>query len=73
MLLNSSSLSNSCPVPFDEGRLWSDENGAQLLADLQQGFKNITNIMNCVGCEKCRLWGKVQVLGLATALKVVFS
>ncbi|KAI4343088.1 hypothetical protein MLD38_027631 [Melastoma candidum] len=29
--------------------------------------------MDCVGCEKCRLWGKLQVLGLATALKILFS
>lgn len=29
--------------------------------------------MDCVGCEKCRLWGKLQVLGLGTALKIVFS
>nr|GMD06469.1 endoplasmic reticulum oxidoreductin-1-like [Ipomoea batatas] len=30
-------------------------------------------IMDCVGCEKCRLWGKLQVLGLGTALKILFS
>ena len=29
--------------------------------------------MDCVGCEKCRLWGKVQVTGLGTALKILFS
>lgn len=29
--------------------------------------------MDCVGCEKCRLWGKLQVLGLGTALKILFS
>ncbi|KAM3338624.1 hypothetical protein P3S68_030710 [Capsicum galapagoense] len=29
--------------------------------------------MECVGCEKCRLWGKLQVLGLGTALKILFS
>lgn len=28
--------------------------------------------MDCVGCEKCKLWGKLQTLGLATALKVLF-
>ena len=33
-------------------------------------FRNISAVMDCVGCEKCRLWGKLQVLGLATALKV---
>lgn len=29
--------------------------------------------MDCVGCDKCRLWGKVQVNGMGTALKVLFS
>jgi hypothetical protein len=33
----------------------------------------ISAIMDCVGCEKCRLWGKLQVLGLGTALKILFS
>jgi len=28
--------------------------------------------MDCVICDKCRLNGKVQVRGLATALKVLF-
>jgi len=29
--------------------------------------------MDCVGCDKCRLWGKVQVTGLAAAMKVLFE
>jgi ERO1-like protein beta len=29
--------------------------------------------MDCVGCQKCRLWGKVQTLALGTALKILFS
>jgi hypothetical protein len=33
----------------------------------------LSAIMDCVGCEKCRLWGKLQVLGLGTALKILFS
>ena len=30
-------------------------------------------LMDCVGCEKCRLWGKLQVIGIGTALKILFS
>ena len=33
----------------------------------------ISAVMDCVGCEKCRLWGNLQVLGLGTALKILFS
>ncbi|KAF8829079.1 hypothetical protein HHX47_DHR3001017 [Lentinula edodes] len=29
--------------------------------------------MDCVGCDKCRLWGKIQTTGIATALKVLFE
>ena len=36
-------------------------------------FKNITRIMDCVGCDKCRLWGKLQTLALGTSLKILFS
>jgi hypothetical protein len=36
-------------------------------------FQNISRIMDCVGCEKCRLWGKLQFLGVGTALKILFA
>jgi hypothetical protein len=29
--------------------------------------------MDCVGCDKCRLWGKVQIAGYGAALKVLFE
>lgn len=29
--------------------------------------------MDCVGCDKCRLWGKIQTKALGTALKILFS
>jgi hypothetical protein len=29
--------------------------------------------MDCVGCDKCRLWGKVQTTGLGVALKILFE
>jgi ERO1-like protein beta len=29
--------------------------------------------MDCVGCDKCRLWGKLQTNGYGTALKVLFE
>ena len=36
-------------------------------------FRNISRVLDCVSCEKCRLWGKVQFLGLGTATKVLFA
>ena len=39
----------------------------------QATFHNITRIMDCVGCEKCKMWAKLQLLGIATSLKILFS
>jgi hypothetical protein len=36
-------------------------------------FRNISRIMDCVGCEKCRLWGKLQTLGIGTAVKILLT
>ncbi|URE37045.1 Endoplasmic [Musa troglodytarum] len=66
-------LQIACPLPFDEAKLWQGESGPELKQQIQQQFRNISALMDCVGCEKCRLWGKLQVLGLGTALKILFS
>ncbi|XP_072991315.1 endoplasmic reticulum oxidoreductin-1-like [Typha latifolia] len=66
-------LLSACPLPFDEAKLWQGGNGPELKQQIQKQFRNISAIMDCVGCEKCRLWGKLQVLGLGTALKILFS
>lgn len=29
--------------------------------------------MDCVACDKCRLWGKVQTHGLGTAFKILLT
>jgi hypothetical protein len=29
--------------------------------------------MDCVGCEKCKLHGKLQILGIAASLKILLS
>lgn len=44
-----------------------------LKEEFKDHFRNVTRIMDCVGCDKCRLWGKVQTTGLATALKILFE
>ena len=59
-------MRSACPVPFDEGRLWKGEDALALKRQLQVDFQNITAAMDCVGCDKCKLWGKLQLLGEAT-------
>ena len=34
--------------------------------EFQGHFKNITRVMDCVSCDKCKLWGKLQVTKLYT-------
>ena len=72
-LVDSQALKHTCPIPFDEGRLWKDEGADALREELQVAFRNITRIMDCVGCEKCKMWAKLQLLGIATSLKILFS
>lgn len=72
-LVHSRGLRTACPIPFDEGRLWKGEGREELRLELQTAFQNITGIMDCVGCEKCKMWGKLQLLGVATSLKILFS
>ncbi|KAJ8637262.1 hypothetical protein MRB53_011529 [Persea americana] len=72
-LLYNQKLRAACPLPFDEAKLWQGQSGPELMQQTQKQFRNISALMDCVGCEKCRLWGKLQVLGLGTALKILFS
>ncbi|KAJ2922727.1 hypothetical protein H1R20_g14365, partial [Candolleomyces eurysporus] len=58
---------------FDESVLFRGENANILKEEFKTHFRNVTRIMDCVGCDKCRLWGKIQTMGVATALKVLFE
>lgn len=60
---------------FDESILFrgDPDEARHLKEQFKLKFRNITKIMDCVGCDKCRLWGKVQTLALGTALKILFS
>jgi hypothetical protein len=50
------------------------ESNARLLREeFRQHFWNISRIMDCVDCDKCRLWGKVQTHGMGIALKILFA
>ena len=63
----------AAPPIFDEKLMFANPEGADLKEDFRHRFRNISRIMDCVGCDKCRLWGKVQTAGYGTALKVLFE
>ncbi|OKL56575.1 Endoplasmic reticulum oxidoreductin-1 [Talaromyces atroroseus] len=65
-------LQNRPPI-FDEAVMFQDENAIDLKEDFRNRFRNVSRLMDCVGCDKCRLWGKIQVNGYGTALKVLFD
>ena len=71
-LLHDPKLASACPLPFDETKVFVGEGGERRRAQMQSQFREITRVLDCVGCEKCKLWGKLQVLGMATALKINF-
>ncbi|CAO1617843.1 unnamed protein product [Parajaminaea phylloscopi] len=66
---------NSCPPTFDEALMFKKSNpeAPKLKAEFRDHFRNVSSIMDCVGCDKCRLWGKMQTNGLGTAMKILFS
>ena len=47
------------------------ESLASLKSQFKGVFRNISDVMDCVSCQKCKLHGKLQLLGLGTALKVL--
>ena len=60
------------PRIFDESIMFQGAEGG-LKEDFRNRFRNVSRLMDCVGCDKCRLWGKLQTVGYGTALKVLFE
>lgn len=58
---NVSNFNRSFPSHFNESQMFNGTAAAQLKSDFKEKFRNISRIMDCVGCDKCRLWGKLQV------------
>ncbi|OCT80106.1 hypothetical protein XELAEV_18026911mg [Xenopus laevis] len=75
LLLDILTDTKSFPMHFDEKSMFAGnkKEARSLKEEFRLHFKNISRIMDCVGCDKCRLWGKLQTQGLGTALKILFS
>ena len=73
-LLTSGLIPSCSPsTSFDERQMFSAFDKLPLKSQFKAHFRNISLILDCVGCEKCRLHGKLQLLGLGTALKVLLN
>uniref|UniRef100_T1JKR4 Uncharacterized protein n=1 Tax=Strigamia maritima TaxID=126957 RepID=T1JKR4_STRMM len=66
---------NGFPNHFNESTMFAGKRreAKKLKEEFKLHFRNISRIMDCVGCDKCKLWGKLQVQGLGTAFKILFS
>eukprot|EP00656_Telonema_subtile_P041138 TRINITY_DN46258_c0_g1_i1.p1 TRINITY_DN46258_c0_g1~~TRINITY_DN46258_c0_g1_i1.p1 ORF type:complete len:133 (-),score=19.26 TRINITY_DN46258_c0_g1_i1:73-471(-) len=60
-----------CQKTFDDVRFLESPMGRSLIPSMKRMMSNITTLMDCLTCEKCRLWGKLQTHGVTTALKVI--
>lgn len=69
---NITHIAPDCPKNFDRV-LFGSNSKPEVVDEMKRRFRNITGIMDCVSCERCRLWGKIQTLGIGTALKVLFA
>jgi ERO1-like protein alpha len=58
---------------FDETAMFKSGESGELLAAFKENFRGISLLMDCLGCERCKVWGKLQVTGIGTALKVLFT
>ncbi|KAJ3813980.1 endoplasmic reticulum Oxidoreductin 1-domain-containing protein [Lentinula aff. lateritia] len=58
---------------FDESQMFTGLAAIPLREDFKAHFRNVSRIMDCIECDQCRLWGKVQTAGLATAMKILFE
>ena len=73
LIVNLSDAINRSGEFFDERVMFKSPDNIALKEDFKNRFRNVSRIMDCVGCDKCRLWGKVQTIGYGTALKILFE
>jgi len=80
-LLDSHILSSCSNVfsAFDESLMFKESSilvekkqGVPLQQNFKGVFHNISSILDCVRCEKCKLHGKMTMLGYGAALKILF-
>ena len=74
-LLDTHVLSSCAAVfeGFDETMLFREKQAEwwSLKKQFKGVFHNVSTVLDCVSCQKCRLHAKVTMLGLGTALKML--
>merc|ERR1711879_68559 len=62
-------LADSCTKTFSEDEFAAD---SSIWVEMQYRLQHLVEIMRCVGCDRCKLWGTLQTQGLSAALRVLF-
>ncbi|KAG5482078.1 hypothetical protein LSCM1_05797 [Leishmania martiniquensis] len=62
-----------CYRTFDESAFLESEKGRSLVPQFKAMMLNVSRLMDCVTCEKCRIWGKLETKGIAVAMKVIMN
>ena len=60
----------NCDSPFREDEFFSDVTKNEIKIQIEKYISNITQIMDCVECEKCRVHGTLQIYGLGNKKKL---
>lgn len=58
---------------LNETELFHSPESKPLKDEFRKRVRNVNALMSCTGCERCRLWGKIQTAGYGTALKILFE
>lgn len=70
-------LSSEADVPFDSHELFKvvkksgEREKENKIGVYLNFFRNVTQMMDCVDCQKCKVYGKMQVLGLGVGIKTL--
>jgi len=64
-----------CPTAgFDEKHMFAGGEYKDVLkSEFKAKFRNVSRIMDCVACQNCRIHGKLSMLGIATAMKILLD
>src|SRR5690606_39220538 len=52
---NSVQLIQTCSPTFNESEMFNDTSKAELKRELRSKFRNISEIMDCITCETCKV------------------
>eukprot|EP01087_Luapelamoeba_hula_P013219 TRINITY_DN3780_c0_g1_i2.p1 TRINITY_DN3780_c0_g1~~TRINITY_DN3780_c0_g1_i2.p1 ORF type:complete len:508 (-),score=82.88 TRINITY_DN3780_c0_g1_i2:28-1551(-) len=72
-------LLQTCAPTFNESLMFQSEPTGEhqhlksLRGAIRAKFHNISEIMDCIGCESCKVHAKLQLLGIGTALKILLA